>query len=338
MKQLKTLIVEDYENDALLLELELQRAGYEPACERVETAAAMSAALQRQAWDLVVADYLLPHFNGLDALALVKEKGLDLPFIVVSGNITDDTAVAAMKAGAHDYVMKSNLSRLGPAVERESARGRNAARAAALRRAAQTGAPLPPGNRRRHPGRHRHRGPGRPPDPRQSRLLRHGRLDRSRTGRRPPALCVLAPRPERGHQRRLGQGCHRATGAGPRPGIALSPPQRRTPGSAPPGHPPARQLGPNHRLGQRRFRHHRAEAGRDPPGGRARHHPHSGPQPVPRGRRPGNRADAPRGIGGRRRGALGRRTPSSANPFGRPAWPRAPRAPRSWLSWNKTAA
>jgi PAS domain S-box-containing protein len=119
MKQLKTLIVEDYENDALLLELELQRAGYAPACDRVETAAAMSAALQRQAWDLVVADYLLPHFNGLDALAMVKEKGLDLPFIIVSGNITDDTAVAAMKAGAHDYVMKNNLSRLGPAVERE---------------------------------------------------------------------------------------------------------------------------------------------------------------------------------------------------------------------------
>lgn len=113
-------MVEDDENDALLLERELQRAGYEPACQRVETAAAMSAALERQAWDLVVADYLLlPQFNGLDALALVKERGLDLPFIVVSGNITDDTAVAAMKAGAHDYVMKSNLSRLGPAVERE---------------------------------------------------------------------------------------------------------------------------------------------------------------------------------------------------------------------------
>jgi PAS domain S-box-containing protein len=79
----------------------------------------MSAALGRQAWDLIVADYLLPHFGGLDALALVKEKGLDLPFIIVSGNITDDTAVAAMKAGAHDYVMKNNLSRLGPAVERE---------------------------------------------------------------------------------------------------------------------------------------------------------------------------------------------------------------------------
>ena len=120
MKQpLQTLIVEDSENDALLLELELQRAGYQPACQRVETRAAMNAALERQAWDLVIADYVLPHFNGLEALALVRQKGLDLPFIIVSGHITDDTAVAAMKAGAHDYVMKHNLSRLGPAVERE---------------------------------------------------------------------------------------------------------------------------------------------------------------------------------------------------------------------------
>jgi PAS domain S-box-containing protein len=119
MKPLRTLIVEDYENDAVLLELALERAGYQPACERVETRPAMSAALQRQAWDVIIADYLLPQFSGLDALALVKEMGLDVPFIIVSGNITDDTAVAAMKAGAHDYVMKNNLSRLGPAVERE---------------------------------------------------------------------------------------------------------------------------------------------------------------------------------------------------------------------------
>jgi PAS domain S-box-containing protein len=116
---LQVLVVEDSENDALLLEIELQRAGYQPACHRVETAADLSAALARQSWDLVVADYLMPHFNGLEALSLVKAHGLDLPFIIVSGHITDDTAVAAMKAGAHDYVMKDNLSRLGPAVQRE---------------------------------------------------------------------------------------------------------------------------------------------------------------------------------------------------------------------------
>src|SRR6267142_1675095 len=116
---LQVLIVEDSENDALLLELELQRAGYETVCHRVDTAAAMTAALACQRWDLVIADYVMPLFNGLAALALVREKGVDLPFIIVSGHITEDTAVAAMKAGAHDYVMKDKLARLGPAVERE---------------------------------------------------------------------------------------------------------------------------------------------------------------------------------------------------------------------------
>src|ERR1019366_3105428 len=70
-------------------------------------------------WDLIISDYRLPRFDGLAALAVVKEKGLDLPFIIVSGFITEETAVAAMKAGAHDYVMKDNLARLAPAVERE---------------------------------------------------------------------------------------------------------------------------------------------------------------------------------------------------------------------------
>ena len=96
-KRLQVLLIEDSENDALLLELELERAGYEPQCERVESPQALSAALDRQSWDLVVADYIMPQFNGLAALALVKAKGLDLPFIIVSGHITDDTAVAAMK-------------------------------------------------------------------------------------------------------------------------------------------------------------------------------------------------------------------------------------------------
>jgi len=116
---LQVLIIEDSENDAELLELELERSGYDPVCHRVETAVAMTSALQAQRWDVIIADYVMPHFSGLEALALVKEKGLDLPFIVVSGHITEDTAVAAMKAGAHDYVMKDNLARLGQAVRRE---------------------------------------------------------------------------------------------------------------------------------------------------------------------------------------------------------------------------
>lgn len=116
---LRVLVVEDSENDALLLELELQRAGYDTACHRVDNAETMTRALTSQPWDVVVADYVMPRFNGLEALALVKSRGLDLPFIIVSGHITDNTAVAAMKAGAHDYVMKDNLARLGPAVQRE---------------------------------------------------------------------------------------------------------------------------------------------------------------------------------------------------------------------------
>jgi PAS domain S-box-containing protein len=116
---LQVLIVEDSENDALLLEIELQRAGHRADCLRVETREAMSKALSASPWDIVIADYVLPRFNGLEALALVKEMGLDLPFIIVSGHISDNTAVAAMKAGAHDYVMKDNLARLGPAVQRE---------------------------------------------------------------------------------------------------------------------------------------------------------------------------------------------------------------------------
>ncbi len=116
---LQVLVIEDSEDDATLLEIELQRAGYHPACHRVETPEALSGALARQPWDLIISDYRLPRFDGLAALALVKAKGLDLPFIIVSGYITEETAVAAMKAGAHDYVMKDNLARLGPAVERE---------------------------------------------------------------------------------------------------------------------------------------------------------------------------------------------------------------------------
>src|SRR5256885_9155717 len=117
--ELQVLIIEDSENDAALMEIQLQRAGYNPVCSRVQTAEAVHDALDQKRWDLIIADYKMPQFDGLSALALVREKGLDVPFIIVSGAITDATAVAAMKAGAHDYVMKDNLARLGPAVQRE---------------------------------------------------------------------------------------------------------------------------------------------------------------------------------------------------------------------------
>src|SRR3954471_13455208 len=116
---LQVLIVEDSENDAALLELELQQAGYETICQRVDTPGGLRSALAAQSWDVIIADYVMPQFSGLTALAIVAEAGLDIPFIIVSGHITEDTAVAAMKAGAHDYVMKDKPQRLAPAVQRE---------------------------------------------------------------------------------------------------------------------------------------------------------------------------------------------------------------------------
>ena len=128
---LRVLIAEDSEDDALLLVRELKRGGYEPTYERVASAAAMAAALDRRGWDLVIGDHSMPHFSGLTALSLVRERGLDVPFICVSGTISEEMAVAAMKAGANDWVTKGQLKRLLPAIERElrEARGRAALRA-----------------------------------------------------------------------------------------------------------------------------------------------------------------------------------------------------------------
>jgi len=118
-KSLRILIVEDSEDDTELLLHELRRAAYDPTFERVDTPAAMSAALEQQKWDLIVADFSMPQFNALAALELLNKKGLDLPFIIVSGTIGEELAVTAMKNGARDYIMKGNLRRLVPAVERE---------------------------------------------------------------------------------------------------------------------------------------------------------------------------------------------------------------------------
>jgi PAS domain S-box-containing protein len=120
-KPIRVLMVEDSENDALLELHQLRKNGYEPEHERVETAGAMSNALREKAWDVILCDYQMPHFSGLAALALLKETGIDIPLIIVSGTIGEETAVEAMKAGACDYVMKGNLSRLAPAVVRELA-------------------------------------------------------------------------------------------------------------------------------------------------------------------------------------------------------------------------
>jgi diguanylate cyclase (GGDEF)-like protein/PAS domain S-box-containing protein len=118
-KPLRVLIIEDSEADARLLLHELRRGGFEPVHARVVTEEATRQALASSAWDIVLSDYSMPAFSGLDALRLVQQSGRDLPFIVVSGVIGEVEAVEAMKAGAHDYVMKNNLARLAPAVERE---------------------------------------------------------------------------------------------------------------------------------------------------------------------------------------------------------------------------
>src|SRR5262245_15225117 len=118
-RSMRILLVEDSEDDAELLLFELGSAGFEPVCTRVDTLDAMRAALDSEAWDVVVSDYSLPKFSGLAALELVRQREVFLPVIIVSGNIGEDIAVETMRAGANDYVMKSNLSRLVPAIERE---------------------------------------------------------------------------------------------------------------------------------------------------------------------------------------------------------------------------
>ena len=118
-RPLRVLIVEDYEDDATLLLLELRRGGFDPVHTRVEDAAALRAALRDVAWDVVISDHVLPQFDSFTALKIVREERLDLPFIVVSGTVGEDVAVEVMKSGANDYLLKDSLIRLVPAIERE---------------------------------------------------------------------------------------------------------------------------------------------------------------------------------------------------------------------------
>lgn len=116
---LRVLVVEDSEFDARILITTLRKGGYDPSFERVQTAAEMAAALKEKSWDIILSDYNMPEFDAMRALKLLQESSIDIPFIIISGGIGEDTAVAAMKAGAHDYLMKGSLARLVPAVERE---------------------------------------------------------------------------------------------------------------------------------------------------------------------------------------------------------------------------
>jgi len=118
-QSLRVLIVEDSEDDLLLLIRNLQKGGYNPAYERVQTAAAMKKALKNGQWDIILCDYTLPKFNAPSAIAVLKETNIDIPLIVVTGAVGEETAAECMRLGAQDYIMKENLSRLCPAIARE---------------------------------------------------------------------------------------------------------------------------------------------------------------------------------------------------------------------------
>ena len=117
--RLRVLQIEDSRSDAALVVRALEKAGFDVECRRIEEAAELTAALVEQNWDLILADYNLPGFGAPAALELVRGSGFDIPFIVISGSMGEDRAVELMKAGANDFIMKSHLARLGPAVRRE---------------------------------------------------------------------------------------------------------------------------------------------------------------------------------------------------------------------------
>ncbi len=118
-QSLRVLIVEDSEDDTLLLTRELHRANFDLQYRRVDCSEAMGAALDTERWDLVLADFSMPNFRGDAALAMLRARGLDIPFIFVSGTIGEEAAVAAMRVGASDYIIKGSFKRLIPAIERE---------------------------------------------------------------------------------------------------------------------------------------------------------------------------------------------------------------------------
>lgn len=119
--KIRLLLVEDSETDAELLLHQLEKGGFTVSHKRVQTAEDMKRALRQDKWDIVISDFVMPEFDGLSAWKILRKSGLDLPFIIVSGKIGEDAAVDAMRSGVHDYIMKSNMKRLIPAVQRELA-------------------------------------------------------------------------------------------------------------------------------------------------------------------------------------------------------------------------
>ena len=134
-KLLRALLVEDSEDDAQLLLRELRHQGYSVEHERVETREAMALALSDKTWDIILCDYSLPQFNAMNALIMLTESGLNIPFLVISGTIDEETAVTLLKAGADDFLVKGRFARLVPAIER----GIKAAESRRLRQEVETG-------------------------------------------------------------------------------------------------------------------------------------------------------------------------------------------------------
>jgi two-component system cell cycle sensor histidine kinase/response regulator CckA len=116
---LRVLFIEDSEDDVILLARTISSGDFAITYERVDTAKAMRKMLDMRIWDIIISDYNMPDFNAIDAFHILNEKGFDIPFIIVSGAIGEETAIAAMKTGVHDYIMKDNLARLLPAINRE---------------------------------------------------------------------------------------------------------------------------------------------------------------------------------------------------------------------------
>jgi len=123
-KPLHILLIEDSEADAELLLAELRFKDYKPVHRRVQAPSELLAAVQQREWDVVISDYYLPQFSGPEALKIVQDAKIDVPFIMISGICGEEVAVQVMKAGADDFILKGNFARLGPAIEREMAAAR----------------------------------------------------------------------------------------------------------------------------------------------------------------------------------------------------------------------
>ena len=117
-KPIRVLIVEDSDDDVLLLVRQLKKEGYRPTYDQVDTPEAMRKALEKQTWDVILCDNSMPGFSAFDALSIYKENRLDLPFIIVTGAIAYKNATAIMEEGAHDYILKNDLAKLSPAIDR----------------------------------------------------------------------------------------------------------------------------------------------------------------------------------------------------------------------------